>query len=212
MAKTYTQSTEEAHIHNPAEHGREMADRSGFMLAQGILLILLGVVVMIWPAASLVTLLFLLAVYGILSGIVEVIWGLFHIGRGATLPILIGIISLVIGFFIIRAPGLTLVTLFYLLGAWFIVMGFYSFSRTSSQAEAGAGSRTLSILSGILSIVVGILLFASPIISGVTLYWLLGIYAIIAGAILIGKSISARRHMAEDRRREEQRFRPAAQH
>lgn len=173
---------------------QEVHDLWGYVFAQGILSILLGLMVLIWPLATVGMILFFIAFYSIFIGIVEFIMGISLIGKGSWFfPLIGGIISILLGIFIFRYPGVSILNLVYLVGGWFIVRGIFDLLAIRG-ITAYAMSSGWRIFIGIISIILGIMLLNKPVINGYALYIAIGIYCLIVGPIMIGTAISLKRH------------------
>lgn len=168
------------------------------LLTRGILLILLGVFILAWPGITLAIAVMLFAVYALIGGIVYLIKGIITVFDGwhGVASIAIGILGLLLGTFILRNPVASLVTYVVLLGIWFIIKGIVEVFSPESQA---VGSRFWPVFLGILTIIVGILLLNQPIINGAALYWIVGLYSLVAGSITIVSALSIR-SMIDNRR------------
>jgi uncharacterized membrane protein HdeD (DUF308 family) len=150
-----------------------------------------------WTAATLV----------IVIGVFLVAAGIFLILGGATgkemkgakwVVVLEGLLSLIVGVLFIVWPGLSLVALLYLFAAWILILGMLELlgglvvPKTVSMLM-GKHSKALLTLMGILSIIFAFLLFAFPGDGIIALIWVVGIYAIIIGAIsIVGAAMAAR--------------------
>ena len=85
----------------------------GFLLIEGILGILAGVVALVWPGITALAFLYLLAAWAILTGITEVVAPLafpMSVGR-ALLTALAGVVSIIFGIVIASRPASGLQTL-----------------------------------------------------------------------------------------------------
>ena len=156
---------------------------------RGSLAILLGVVVLVWPGLTLLSLVTLVSIWLLLSGVASIIDGIQNIkngGLGWMLTVLLGVFELGVGAYLVQRPGLTALTIVTLLGAVFVVQGFVYFGRTFLAAGASGGQRLLSMLFAVLSFVAGVWLWRYPIHGSLAFVWLLGLYAIASGALLIG--------------------------
>jgi len=84
----------------------------GFLLTQGILGILAGVVALVWPSITALAFVYLLAAWAILTGILELVAPLaFPMSGGrAVLSVLAGVVSVIFGilimFMLFRPSGL----------------------------------------------------------------------------------------------------------
>lgn len=162
------------------------------LVLKGIALILLGLVILFWPAAALSLILFFLAMYFIVDGIIEIVSGFVGIGRHDRWGLLVfkGVLSLVVGILAISYPAAYALMFIYLAGLLFIFRGISEIVFYFDIDQNGSNNRTLGIVSGFLGILVGILIINKPIASGVALTWVLGIYALVTGIILIVLSVN----------------------
>ena len=115
----------------------------GWLLGEGILGILAGVVALAWPGITALAFLYLLAAWAILTGIFEVIAPLAYpmSGGRAVLSALAGVLSIVFGVLIAAQPSSGLLAVVWLIGVYAIVFGvmyivtyFQSRSLASSLA------------------------------------------------------------------------------
>jgi len=97
----------------------------GFLLFEGILGILAGVVALVWPGIVALAFLYLLAAWAILTGILELVAPLAFPMRGgrAVLMVLAGLLSIVFGILIAAQPAAGLLTVVWLIGVYAIVFG-----------------------------------------------------------------------------------------
>jgi uncharacterized membrane protein HdeD (DUF308 family) len=97
----------------------------GFLLFEGILGILAGVVALVWPGIAALAFLYLLAAWAILTGILELVAPLAFPMRGgrAVLMVLAGLLSVVFGILIAAQPAAGLLTVVWLIGVYAIVFG-----------------------------------------------------------------------------------------
>lgn len=161
----------------------------GLMLTRGILLLLLGIFILAWPGITLAIAVMLFALYLVIVGVVSIIHGILSIFEGwyGIAAVVLGLLATILGIYIFKNPAASLVTYVILLGIWLIIKGIIDiFSPEYKRGE----SKAWSILIGALTIIAGILLLNQPIINGIALYWVVSLYAFIAGAIKIATAIS----------------------
>jgi uncharacterized membrane protein HdeD (DUF308 family) len=89
-------------------------------------------------------------------------------------------------------PGPTAYVLVIVVGAWALVGGVVEVFAGFQAGEA-AGTRALFIISGLVSVAFGILLFARPGVGAVTLALLFGLYSLIYGFSQITAGVQLRR-------------------
>lgn len=180
---------------------RPMATEARWWLAlRGIIAILFGFILWTWPAMTLRILTRVFGIFVIAAGIFAILSGLratqarhrwLHIGEGA-LGVLVGIISL-------AWPAITAIALLYLIAGWAIATGIMEIGGAFQRGRA-AGTEFLLILSGVVSIIFGILLIVWPHLGLLALLWLFGIYVVVYGVILLVHAISGRPLMFPPRR------------
>jgi uncharacterized membrane protein HdeD (DUF308 family) len=97
----------------------------GWILGEGILGVLVGVVALVWPGITALAFLYLLAAWAILTGIFEVITPLAYpmSGGRAVLTALAGILSIVFGILIAAQPSSGLLAVVWLIGVYAILFG-----------------------------------------------------------------------------------------
>lgn len=163
----------------------------GVLLTRGILLMLLGIFILAWPGATLAVVVMLFAVYALIAGMVYLIKGIITLFEGwmGITSVLIGILGIVLGTYILRNPITSLVTYVVLIGIWFIIKGIIEIFSPESEV---AGSRGWSVFLGCLTIIVGVMLLNQPIINGTMLFWVIGLYSLIAGPIIIVQALTVR--------------------
>jgi len=161
-----------------------------FFLLGGILYVALGLLLVVWPASTFLAILWVLGLFLIIDGVIGIIVGILNIFRHKAwgLTILGGILALIIGVLIYRHPGITAEFIFVLVGIYFLIRGVANLFLISDLKYYSG--KAFSVISGILGIIVAILLFCSPLLTSIALIWIIGLFALIDGALLIGLAIS----------------------
>lgn len=169
---------------------QESLNRWWFFLLGGILYITLGLMLIIWPASTVSSILWVLGLFLIVDGIIGIIAGIINIFRHKSwmLRILGGILAFIVGILIFRHPNITAITIFVLIGIYFLVRGIADlFLISDLHFYTG---KVISVISGIFFIIIAICLFFSPLLTSLALIWILGIFALIDGCLLIGLAIN----------------------
>jgi uncharacterized membrane protein HdeD (DUF308 family) len=154
----------------------------GWLLAYGILTLLAGVFVIAWPGATLL-------VVAVLFGVQLIVSGIFRFGAslasddltGGTrvMLALLGVLSVIIGLWAVRHVLLTLLALTVFLGIFWVVNGVIDIF--SALAHRGMPARGWTALTGLLSVLAGIIVLGYPGLSLVGLAVVLGIWLIVFG-------------------------------
>ena len=110
--------------------------------------------------------------------------------RGA-LALLFGIITLI-------WPGLTILALVLLFGAFVLVDGIIILAGVLGKAPGTEDRRALLIFRGVLGVGIGIMTLIWPDITALSLLWLIAAWAIITGILEIAVAISMRRELRHE--------------
>ena len=91
---------------------------------KGLAGIVAGVLAFVWPALTALALLYLIAAWAIVTGVLEILAAVhLHRAHGEWLLVLNGVLSVLFGFLVIVWPGAGLLTLLWLIGTYAIVFG-----------------------------------------------------------------------------------------
>jgi uncharacterized membrane protein HdeD (DUF308 family) len=177
----------------PAETGHWWA-----LALRGVIAILFGLAALLRPGIALGALILLFGAYALVDGAFAIV-GVFRGTRSGTprwLLLLEGVVGILAGIIALVFPGLTAVALLYLVAAWAVVTGLVQVFTAIRLRQEIRGEWAL-ILGGILSVLFGVLLAILPGVGILSLIWLIGIYAVVFGLLLL---ISAFRVRGRDNR------------
>jgi uncharacterized membrane protein HdeD (DUF308 family) len=147
----------------------------------GIASILFGVLALVWPGLTLGALVFLFGFYAIVGGVLALVQMFDAIGQHQTWwpALVIAIVDLVAAAFIFTNPGLTAITLLYVVAFWAIIGGLFEIFASLVLA------RFLTLLAGVLTVVAGFVLLGNPRDGALALVLVIGMFAIVRGIILL---------------------------
>jgi len=172
----------------------EMVDKSYFYW-RGALSILVGVFVLVWPGLTVLTLVTMLSIWLLLLGVISIVEGIGSINKGGMswlASLAVGLLQLGVGAYLVQRPGLTTLTILALLGAVFVVQGIGFLFKTFMEPGATGGQRLLSMVFAVLSFVAGVWIWRYPVGGALSFVWLLGLYTIASGALLIAMGVSSK--------------------
>lgn len=173
---------------------RFISDYWWVLTVRGVLAILFGIAAIFWPGLTILTLLYLFAAYILVSGIVNMIHGVSGIVHRSSwfLVLLLGLIELGVGVYLFRHPAIAFTTLILLIGFVLIARGVFE-AVAAFADDSTETNRTLSVVMGVLAILVGIIMLFQPASAGVAFVWILGLYALITGPILVALSLELKK-------------------
>jgi uncharacterized membrane protein HdeD (DUF308 family)/predicted flap endonuclease-1-like 5' DNA nuclease len=160
------------------------------LLLQGIAAIILGVLLLLRPAATIQAIVIFLGIYWLVTGVitlVSLIWDRSQWG----LKLITGVVGIIAGLFIVRNP---IISAFVVPASFALVLGVIGLLVGIGQLIQAfrGGGWGIGIL-GVLSIILGILLITNPAIGGLSLAFMLGILLILGGIVAIFGAFSLRR-------------------
>lgn len=158
-------------------------------IAQGAILLIMGIICLVWPGLALASVAMMVGIGFLISGIASIagfaMWGAFSLFPGWTLAG--GIVNVLLGVLFLAQPVAASFALVQLVAALVLVGGIAQLVSCWRLYKAGSPSWTFILLGGILTVVLGILMFAYPVLP----VYYLATFALIYGVILIVLGIRA---------------------
>lgn len=152
---------------------------------RGVIAILFGVCAFIWPLATALAFVILLAAFAFIEGVFAFVgafsWGLT--GSQRLLLVVLGLLGLGVGVTAVMYPGITAVVIVALVAWWAILSGVIQFVVAVEMRKV-IENDWLLVVGALLSILFGILLLWRPWAGVLTLSWLFGIYALLYGIMM----------------------------
>lgn len=163
---------------------------------RGVLAIVFGIIAVLLPGAALFALVILFGAYSLVDGIFAIVASL----RAAQvherwLPLmLMGIAGVLAGLITWFYPGITAIVLLYLIAVWAIVTGVFEIVA-AFQLRRHIQGELLWLLAGLISIVFGLFILARPGAGALSVIWVIAVYAIAFGIMLLGLAFRLRGHL-----------------
>jgi uncharacterized membrane protein HdeD (DUF308 family) len=132
---------------------QDLADHWGLAVVMGIVSVILGLLAMFYPGATIVTIAIFFAAWLFVSGFFEVITSFTRDGDTGSrvLHAIIGVLSVIVGFALLRTPFQSVEVFIFVLGIFWLVQGIMSFVAAFAQKEG----RNWRIVMGLLGILAG---------------------------------------------------------
>ena len=162
-------------------------------LLRGVAWICFGLVVLAWPGISLVSLALLFGVVAFADGLGNVAAAIGGRRESETWWVLLvaGVLGICAGIITFINPGVTAVTLLFLIALWAIATGFLEVVTAVELRKDIEGEFWIG-LGGLISIAFGVFLLARPELGALAVLWVIAVYAIGFGAIEIVHAFEAR--------------------
>ena len=141
----------------------------------------LGVMILAWPGISVYALTIVFGAYTLATGIVE-------LGAAFTSPardergwlILRGLLGITVGVLVFAWPGISALALLYVIGVYALLLGILAVAA-SFRLPLDGGVTASMILTGLASIVFGIVIFAKPGAGALAVLALIAAFALLTG-------------------------------
>ena len=190
MTSTYTADVHRAE--GPMLHA--LAQNWWLFLLRGLCAIVFGVLAFVWPGATLLTLVLLYGGFALVDGVASIVTAI----NGGSLTshwwlAIIGGLGIVAGILTLYWPGLTALVLLLFIAVWAIATGIIQIIG-GIRLRKEIDNEWLPIVSGVLSVLFGLLLLAQPGAGALAMIFVIGAYAIAQGILTMAFSWRLRRH------------------
>ena len=150
-------------------------------LLSGILAVILGILVLTWPGITIVIAAIFFGAYLLVTGIAQVIFAFsLHVSAGGRVLLFIsGAAALILAVLCFRSLQESILLLAIFIGVGFIFRGVAT--AVSAISDPTLPGRGWEIFIGVISLVAGVVMLASPFESLATLTIVVGIWLIVIG-------------------------------
>jgi len=162
-------------------------------LLSGVLAVILGVLVLAWPAITLVVAAIFFGAYLLIAGIAQVIFAFsLHVSAGGRVLLFIsGAAALILAVLCFRSLQESILLLAIWVGVGFIFRGVAT--AVSAISDPTLPGRAWEIFIGLISLAAGVVMLAWPFESLATLTFVVGIWLIVIGAFEIVSAFGIRK-------------------
>jgi uncharacterized membrane protein HdeD (DUF308 family) len=166
---------------------RALAENWWLLLLRGMAAIAFGVLALVWPGVTILTLTLLWGIYALFDGVLA-LWEAVSGGIGEIAPrwwlALVGIAGIGAAIAAFVWPGMTALILLWFIAARAIFIGLLDIWGAFRLRIEAEGEWLLG-LSGVLLVAFGVIAFARPGAGALALIWLIAWFAIAIGATYI---------------------------
>jgi len=160
---------------------------------RGIAALVFGFFALTRPGSALLGLVLVFGAYALVDGILTLVSAAkenAEYGRGWL--VLEGLADIFIGLATFVWPGITALALTYLIAIWAIIKGISELAG-AIRLRRYIQHEWLYIIGGLVSILLGVAIFARPILGALAITSMLGIYGLFFGVVLLALSFNLRR-------------------
>jgi uncharacterized membrane protein HdeD (DUF308 family) len=158
----------------------------------GLLAVAVGVVIIAWPGISLDALTILFGAYSLATGVVA-LTAAYSSPKGTRgWLVFSGLLGIVVGVLVLVWPGISQLALLYVIGAYAIWLGIVTIVGAFWLPLDG-GDTALLVLSGLVSVAFGVVMFANPGDGALVLLSLIAAFALIVGITELVVAIGGQR-------------------
>jgi uncharacterized membrane protein HdeD (DUF308 family) len=156
------------------------------LVIRGVLAVIVGLIAFALPGVTIGALVILFGAYAFVDGVLSITGAVSaskaHERWGALL--LEGIAGIVIAGVTVFWPAITALALVWLIGAWSLVTGLLEIA-TAIQLRRYIRGEWILALSGVVSVVFGIVVLAIPLAGAVAIAFCIGAYSLFFGVLMI---------------------------
>ena len=164
------------------------------LLLRGIVAIIFGVLALVWPGLTLLTLIQLYGAFALVDGVLAIIAA---IAGGAPAPrwwlAIVGLLGIATGLLMFTMPGLTALVLLYFIAGWAIATGVFQIIGAINLRKE-IDNEWYLILGGVVSVLFGVGVMMAPGAGALALLWVIGIYAVFMGVMFVALSFRLKKH------------------
>lgn len=167
------------------------------VLIRGGAALIFGLLTWFYPFISILIMVMFFGVYALIDGVLGVVIAIN--GRRTHqdwwLILIWGMVSILAGIMTFFVPGITWRVLITFIAIWSLVSGILQIIAAIRLRKSIRGEGWM-IVAGMLSVLVGIILFVNPVQGGIALTWVIGVYAALFGVMNIALAFRLRRFAA----------------
>lgn len=164
------------------------------LLLRGIAAIIFGVLAFVWPGLTLLTLVLFYGAFALVDGVLAVIAA---VNGGVPAPrwwlAIVGISGIAAGLLTFLMPGITALILLLFIAGWAIATGVLQIIG-AIKLRKEIENEWFLVLSGLVSVLFGVGMMLAPGAGALALVWVIAIYSVVEGALLIGLAFRLKKH------------------
>ena len=156
------------------------------LVLRGIIAIVAGIVTIIWPGITVAGLIILFGAYSLLDGVMSVLGAVRAAESHERWGVLVleGVVGIAAAVVTVLWPAITLLALVWIIAAWAVVTGVFEIVA-AVRLRRYIQREWLLVLSGIVSVLFGVIVAALPLAGALVIALWIGAYMLIFGILLL---------------------------
>lgn len=174
---------------------RKLGDAWGWILLRGVAGIAFGAMAILWPGVTVVVLVIMWGAWAFVDGVAALVtaWQAREPGKPLWPLLVIGVLGVAAGLVTLFAPAVAAAALLAFIAAWAIATGVLQVVH-AIRVRKDIDNEWLLILSGILSVLVGVFILLQPGSGALAIVWIVAFWSILSGVLLVGAAFRLKRH------------------
>jgi uncharacterized membrane protein HdeD (DUF308 family) len=153
-------------------------------LIRGAAGIVFGLILFFMPGISLLTFIMLFTIFALVVGIILLLQAVAIKDGRWWVRVIEGVIGIAAAAAVVVSPGLTLLTFAYIIAFYWIFTGVLDII-VAVEAHKRIHGEWLLIAGGLLSLIVGIIVLAHPLVGIIALAQVIGVFSVALGLLLV---------------------------
>ena len=168
-----------------------------WVVLRGVAAVLFGILAFAWPGITLAALVIVWGAYALADGVLALVaaYRVRDQGKPFWSLVIVGLLGIAAGIVTFIWPGMTALLLLMFIAAWAVVMGTFQIVA-AIRLRKEIQNEWLLGLSGVLSVLFGIIMFVQPGAGALAVIWVIAAYAIVFGTLLIWLGLRLKRRSA----------------
>ena len=153
---------------------------------RGLIAVVFGILALLWPQATMLSLVLVFGAFALVDAFFTLTRGLLSMGSYDRwwVGLRVGLVGFLIGLSTLFWPAKTAVILFYSIAIWTVIVGVLDL-MAATQLRHVIPAKWMLFLCGSLSVLWGVLLFVLPGAGTASLVWVIEIFALALGSLLM---------------------------
>lgn len=160
---------------------------------RGLAAICFGMLAIVWPALTLFTFVVFYGAFALIDGLLAIFSGLIGRTKSADtwLSVAMGFLGVAAGVLSLTWPRFVVIGLVLYAGIWAVLRGFADVVAVI-RSRGGAAEHWSLLVSGLLSVILGVLVLAAPRLGLVVVVWSIAACSIAMGTLLVAYALHLR--------------------